>query len=157
MKKIILLLSLTIPVAGLAQQYSVDWYKISGGGGTSTGGVYSVSGTIGQQDASGPMTGGSYSLTGGFWALISVVQTPGAPNLIITFAGPEHSQNLLAGHRQLHLAAEFQSGWRKLGHQRLHHHDPQRHEQHHGHAADGKPVFPFEQSVTRRKGQVHCF
>ena len=75
-------------VGSLAQQYSVDWYKISGGGGTSTGGVYSVSGTIGQQDASGPMTGGSYSLTGGFWALISVVQTPGAPNLIITFAGP---------------------------------------------------------------------
>ena len=70
-----------------AQNYSMDWYKIAGGGGTSTGGVYSVSGTIGQHDAGGPMTGGNYSLTGGFWALISVVQTPGLPNLIITHSG----------------------------------------------------------------------
>jgi hypothetical protein len=69
------------------QSYSIDWYKIAGGGGTSTGGVYSVSGTIGQPDASGAMTGGSYSLTGGFWSLISVVQTAGLPNLIITQSG----------------------------------------------------------------------
>jgi len=70
-----------------AQSYSIDWYKIAGGGGTSTGGVYSVSGTIGQHDAGGPLTGGSYSLTGGFWSLISVVQTAGLPNLTITHAG----------------------------------------------------------------------
>jgi hypothetical protein len=70
-----------------AQQYSIDWYKVAGGGGTSTGGTYSVSGTIGQHDAGGPMTGGNYSLTGGFWALISVVQTPGAPMLYISHSG----------------------------------------------------------------------
>jgi hypothetical protein len=70
-----------------AQQYSVDWSKISGGGGTSTNGQYSVTGTIGQSDASGAMSGGQYSVTGGFWALISVVQTPGAPTLIITHSG----------------------------------------------------------------------
>ena len=29
-----------------AQSYSIDWFTIDGGGGTSTGGVYSVSGTI---------------------------------------------------------------------------------------------------------------
>jgi hypothetical protein len=68
-----------------SQPYTINWYKIAGGGGTSTGDVYSVSGTIGQHDAGGPMTGGSYSLTGGFWSLISVVQTPGAPMLKITF------------------------------------------------------------------------
>lgn len=73
---------------GNAQPYSIDWYKVSGGGGTSTGSVYAVSGTIGQHDASGPMTGGGYSLTGGFWALVSVVQTPGLPNLSITFVSP---------------------------------------------------------------------
>ena len=32
-----------------AQSYSIDWYKIAGGGGTSTGGTYQVSGTIGQR------------------------------------------------------------------------------------------------------------
>jgi hypothetical protein len=65
-----------------AQSYSIDWYTIDGGGGTSTGGVYAVSGTIGQPDAGGPMAGGNYSLTGGFWALYAV-QTPGAPLLSI--------------------------------------------------------------------------
>jgi len=70
-----------------AQSYSIDWYKIAGGGGTSTGGTYTVSGTIGQPDASSAMTGGNYSITGGFWALIQVVQTPGAPTLYISHSG----------------------------------------------------------------------
>jgi len=65
-----------------AQQYSIGWQAIAGGGGTSTGGVYSLSGTVGQHDAGGPMTGGSYSLYGGFWALYAV-QSPGAPLLTI--------------------------------------------------------------------------
>ncbi len=69
-----------------AQTYSIDWYKIAGGGGTSTGATYQVSGTIGQHDAGGAMTGGSYSLTGGFWAIYAV-QTAGLPNLTITAAG----------------------------------------------------------------------
>ena len=69
------------------QSYSIDWYKIAGGGGTSTGAAYQVTGTIGQPDAGGAMTGGNYSLTGGFWSLISVVQTLGAPALLISHSG----------------------------------------------------------------------
>jgi hypothetical protein len=69
-----------------AQSYSIEWFKVAGGGGTSSGGVYSVSGTIGQHDASGAMSGGNYSITGGFWTLYAV-QTPGAPLLTITHAG----------------------------------------------------------------------
>ncbi|HEY9173907.1 MAG TPA: hypothetical protein VI136_16630 [Verrucomicrobiae bacterium] len=65
-----------------AQNYSIDWYTIDGGGGTSTGGVYSVTGTIGQPDA-GTMSGGNFTLQGGFWGIISAVQTPGAPLLSI--------------------------------------------------------------------------
>jgi hypothetical protein len=61
-------------------QYSIDWHTVDGGGGTSTGGVYAVTGTIGQPDA-GAMSGGNYSIQGGFWSVISVVQTPGAPSL----------------------------------------------------------------------------
>lgn len=82
-----LLLSTLIfqPSIAHAQQYSINWFKVAGGGGTSTGGAYQVSGTIGQHDAGGPMTGGNYSLTGGFWSVITVVQTPGAPLLTITF------------------------------------------------------------------------
>ncbi|MGO8836101.1 MAG: hypothetical protein ACLQAH_18735 [Limisphaerales bacterium] len=82
-------MGLLFPAFGFAQQYSIDWYKVAGGGGTSTGGTYTVSGTIGQPDAGGAMSGGQYSVTGGFWSLISVVQTPGLPNLTITFVGPD--------------------------------------------------------------------
>jgi len=71
-----------------AQSYSIDWFTIDGGGGTSTGGVYSVSGTVGQSDANQqPMTGGSYSLVGGYWSVFAV-QTPGAPTLTIIPAAP---------------------------------------------------------------------
>jgi hypothetical protein len=93
MKTFLFLISLMAPALGFAQSYTIDWYKIAGGGGTSTGATYSVSGTIGQPDASGAMSGGPvtgnnyYSLTGGFWSLISVVQTAGLPTLIVTHSG----------------------------------------------------------------------
>ena len=70
-----------------AQSYSIGWYKIACGGAAAGGGQYSISGTIGQPDAGGAMSGGNYSLTGGFWSLISVVQTAGLPNLAITHSG----------------------------------------------------------------------
>jgi hypothetical protein len=78
---------LMISNAGFAQSYSIDWHKISGGGGASAGGVYSVSGTIGQPEAGAIMSGGSYSVTGGFWALIRTVPSPGLPPLAITISG----------------------------------------------------------------------
>jgi hypothetical protein len=65
-----------------AESFAIDWFTIDGGGGTSTGGVYSVNGTIGQPDA-GRITGGNYSLAGGFWAIFAAMQTPGTPLLRI--------------------------------------------------------------------------
>jgi len=81
---VMLLLGVSVAVA----QHSIDWSTIDGGGGTSTGGVYSVSGTIGQPDAGGPMTNSQYSVTGGFWALPTAVQVTGAPRLTIAAAMP---------------------------------------------------------------------
>jgi len=69
-----------------AQNYSIPWHSFDGGGGTSTGGVYSIRGSIGQPDAARPMSGGSYSLASGFWSIFSVIQTPGAPTLQISSA-----------------------------------------------------------------------
>lgn len=60
---------LAAAASALSQNYSIDWFTIDGGGGTSSGGSYSVSGTIGQPDA-GSMSGGAYTLVGGFWGLI---------------------------------------------------------------------------------------
>ena len=82
MKKLIFSLGLLLAAFASAQNFSIDWYRVAGGGGVSTGGVYTVSGTIGQHDAGGPMIGGGYSLTGGFWSLFAV-QTAGAPVLSI--------------------------------------------------------------------------
>jgi hypothetical protein len=69
--------------AAHAQNFSLDWSTIDGGGGASTGGVYAVSATIGQPDA-GKMSGGNFTVDGGFWAIIASVQSPGAPLLIIS-------------------------------------------------------------------------
>jgi len=33
------------------------------------------------------MTNGQYSVTGGYWSLINVVQTPGAPTLYLSHSG----------------------------------------------------------------------
>lgn len=74
---------------GRAQSYSISWYKIAGGGGTSTNGAYSLSGTIGQPDA-GTMSAGPYTLTGGFWGVIATVQIPGAPWLSIASTNANH-------------------------------------------------------------------
>ena len=57
-------------------QYSLDWYTIDGGGGTSSGGPYVLSGTIGQPDAAWS-SGGNYEILGGFW--------PGGPICIVQF------------------------------------------------------------------------
>ena len=83
-------LAVFLSLAGLlasrapAQNFKIDAFTIAGGGGTSTGGVLAVSGTIGQHDASGAMTNGPFSLVGGFWGAVIPVQTPGAPRLSIT-------------------------------------------------------------------------
>jgi hypothetical protein len=67
-------------------QYAIDWYTIDGGGGTSSGGSYTVSGTIGQPDA-GTLSGGSYTLEGGFWPGLVVPSTTGGPTLFIQLSG----------------------------------------------------------------------
>ena len=46
--------------------YSISWYTIDGGGGTSSGGTYTLTGTIGQPDA-GYHDEPPYELLGGFW------------------------------------------------------------------------------------------
>jgi hypothetical protein len=81
-----LLLGGGLCMAQAQTNYTVDGLKVAGGDGTGSNGQYSVSGMIGQHDA-GPMSGGTYSLTGGFWAIF-VVQTSGAPILAVTLGGP---------------------------------------------------------------------
>jgi hypothetical protein len=46
--------------------YDLTWNTVDGGYTFSTGGNYSLGSTVGQADA-GVLTGGSYTLVGGFW------------------------------------------------------------------------------------------
>jgi hypothetical protein len=71
--KIILLLLLA---SAANADYSISWHTIDGGGGTSSGGQYIVTGTIGQPDAASS-AGGQYELLGGFW--------PGGPLCFVDF------------------------------------------------------------------------
>ena len=81
------LLALTLSGTVFAQ-YSVEWWKVAGGGGVSTGGVFAVQATIGQPDAGALMTNRQYSVTGGCWASPTAAQTPNAPLLTIRPAAP---------------------------------------------------------------------
>jgi hypothetical protein len=48
--------------------YDLSWWTIDGGGITfAAGGTFNLGGTAGQPDASSALTGGAFSLTGGFW------------------------------------------------------------------------------------------
>jgi hypothetical protein len=85
MKMIFRIALICLPLHCLAQSFSIDWFSIDGGGGTSSGGPYQVSGAIGQPDP-GTLKGGNYSLAGGFFVLLSVVQTPGIPELKISLS-----------------------------------------------------------------------
>ena len=62
---------LALSVGAAYADYAIDWYTIDGGGGdtVSAGVGYELSGTVGQPDAGpqGGASGGTYTLTGGFW------------------------------------------------------------------------------------------
>ncbi len=66
MKTTFLLPIALIFVSAASADYSIDWHTIDGGGGTSGGGIYQLTGAIGQPDA-GYHYGDNYELLGGFW------------------------------------------------------------------------------------------
>jgi hypothetical protein len=66
---LVVLLSLLSSVARAQSGggYDLTWSTVDGGGATwSEGGGYSLGGTVGQPDA-GVLSGGGYTLAGGFW------------------------------------------------------------------------------------------
>ncbi len=49
-----------------APLFYIEWWTVDGGGGSSLGGIYTLSGTVGQPDA-GLMASDGFALWGGFW------------------------------------------------------------------------------------------
>jgi len=87
LRAMLALLAFTLASPALAQ-YAITSFTIDGGGGTSTNAQFTLTGTLGQPDAGGPMAGGQFSVAGGFWVLPAVVQSTNAPTLTITPAAP---------------------------------------------------------------------
>lgn len=47
-------------------EYDLSWFTVDGGGEASNQNGYTLTGTVGQPDV-GVMSGGAYTLAGGFW------------------------------------------------------------------------------------------
>jgi len=68
--------------------YDLSWNTVDGGGKRSTGGNYTLEGTIGQHDA-GTVNGGSYQLQGGFWKTHSSTPIPSVELSVSASTGTE--------------------------------------------------------------------
>jgi len=90
----------------VGSSFHLAWFTIDGGGGASTGCPYAVSGTIGQPDA-GKLTGGSYTLVGGFW---SVIQDPAGLWLSIRLSGNSGAPAILRRAFQLQQTSALNGG-----------------------------------------------
>lgn len=71
--------------------YNLTWNTIDGGGGRSSGGNYQLTASLGQADAGPNLTGGSYSLSGGFLNVqpTSVPPTSTVPTAVPTTTTPK--------------------------------------------------------------------
>lgn len=89
-RTITLVIGLAMTLLGLtAQNYTIDWSTLDGGGGRSAGGGYVLEGTIGQPDAGPALRGGTYELHGGFWPGLIVASVGFVPTLFIQVTGDE--------------------------------------------------------------------
>lgn len=73
-----------VPFLLKAQPYNLGWPTTDGGGGTSTAGVYTVTGTISQPTAA-RVNSSDFTIDGGFWSIAAAIQEPGAPPLSVRF------------------------------------------------------------------------
>src|SRR5262245_26059188 len=74
------LLSLALSADTRAEE--INWWTVDGGSAMfSTGGNFSLGGTIGQPDASNAVSGGKYFLVGGFWSVGDAEGDPCAGNV----------------------------------------------------------------------------
>ena len=64
---LVAVLAVTFSAIAQSDTFDVPWFSVDGGGGTSTGGEFTLSGSIGQPDA-GTLSGGEFTVRGGFQA-----------------------------------------------------------------------------------------
>lgn len=87
-RRLVILLLLAAGIAGKAADRAVTAVVSSGGGGKSVGTRFTVTGSIGQADATVTrLTGSRFGIDAGIQAMIVALQTPGAPTLEVTASG----------------------------------------------------------------------
>lgn len=68
-----LILTVVTPASAVHAQsgggFDLSWHTVDGGGARSVGATYALAGTIGQVDAGVRASGGTFKLSGGFWAV----------------------------------------------------------------------------------------
>ena len=74
-----LMIAVPALAATLTSTYSLDWFTFNNGGGSSSGGAYTLNSSIGQSLA-GSSSGGSYTLGVGYWSAWAD-ETPVSPTL----------------------------------------------------------------------------
>ena len=75
---VILPATTSIVLAQGGSEYTLFWWTVDNGGGLSQGGAFALNGTLGQPDAGTAMSGGQFSLQGGFWPAGNVSGAPPA-------------------------------------------------------------------------------
>lgn len=81
------LLVLATPKVHAQGGYELSWWTVDGGGSIgASGGSVMLGGTIGQPDAGGPLVGGSFSVSGGFWVVAAEPPTPDFPGSFYSVA-----------------------------------------------------------------------
>lgn len=84
--RLLVCLPAVLGLAGAAE-LAIPWWTLEGGGGVSRGDGFTVRGTVSQPGA-GRMSGGGFTVTGGFWAWPLLIPGPGAPVLTIAYVNP---------------------------------------------------------------------
>ncbi len=77
------LLTVSVALAQSGGGYDLSWWTVDGGGGTVGGSEYTLTGTAGQPDAGAALSGGSYTLYGGFWPGAGGGAAPGGHKLYL--------------------------------------------------------------------------
>jgi hypothetical protein len=67
----------------VADGYTLTWWTVDGGGGTSSAPAYVLQSTTGQPDASPALIGDGYQLVGGFWSEVGIPPLPGGPEIYL--------------------------------------------------------------------------
>lgn len=80
--ELLAILALALPVGLQAQTPQLQSLTGANGGGTSTAGIYTLTGTIGQPNVA-RLHSRDFTLDGGSWSIIAAIQEPGAPTLAV--------------------------------------------------------------------------